>query len=77
MKPRFTRSTFCSQVASDVLQHCGPRLWTIGEMPLQRSNLPTHRDHDFKKSSASRGNTAGEAVTERTAVPYDALAYSE
>jgi hypothetical protein len=39
---------FCSQVTSDVLQHYGPRLGVGGEIPLQRSNLPTHRDHDFK-----------------------------
>jgi hypothetical protein len=31
-----------------VLQHYGPRLGVGGEIPLQRSNLPTHRDHDFK-----------------------------
>ncbi len=29
-------------------EHYGPRLGVGGEIPLQRSNLPTHRDHDFK-----------------------------
>jgi hypothetical protein len=51
---------FRSQVTSDVLQHYGPRLGVGGEIPLQCSNLPTHRASRLHCHRIDLGRNAAE-----------------
>jgi len=65
-----TRSTFAARSRATC---CSITVRVSGLAVRYRSNAPTYQRiaTTTSKSSASRGNTAGEAATERTAVPCD------